>query len=196
MALDYVSLSLNITNYYDSLKTDTQQDNPEQVPYPKDPVNPPGTWLIEPVYDEFETLITPGVPLPEDKWISNYIIAYDNDANNGIFTAPSVVMVNKPELLIFIANSVCSGPDMLAAKISEYWQAQLTPGTPISGGIQNITNDAAKIQAPIENYLCTLGTMTETTPYYEHLFQFIELQVKTIIWTVTESLSTYTVTIT
>lgn len=160
MALNYVSLSANILSKYTEQKDNRIQDNENQVPYPA----PVGT-----------------------EWMDNYVLRYDQDANNGVFSAASVVMVSSPELLRFNNYAVaCAGDDMMAAKISEYWISQVTFGEPQMDGIVSITNDAAKIRAPIENYMCSYPGGIESSPYYEHLFNFIEQQVKTIIWTVTE----------
>lgn len=168
MSLNYVSLASNINDNYNSLKNNKQQDNPNQVPYPSNP----GT-----------------------AWMDNYIIDYDTDANNGVFSAASVVMISQPELLRFDnTGSSCSGPTMWAAKLVAYWEAQITPGTPQIDTITSITNDAAKIQTPIEGYLCS-AVSTLKNPPYEEVFQFIETQVKTIIWTVNEQGGSYTVTI-
>lgn len=170
MSLDYVSLSANILSTYTSQKNNRIQDNLEQVPYPA----PVGT-----------------------EWMDNFIFRYDEDSNNGVFSASSVIMINNPELLRFDNNGqICGGPNMMAAKISEYWKSQTTHGTPVISSIQSVSNDAQKIQAPIENYLCTYPGGTESSPHYEHLFNFIEQQVKTIIWTVDEvGHSPYSVTI-
>lgn len=177
MALDYVTLSANILSKYVEQKDQRRSDNVKQISYP---------YLDNP---------TSGTV-----WMDNYVDDYDTDANNGVFSAASVVMISQPELLRFNNYAVaCGGDDMMAAKISEYWMAQVTFGSPQMDGIISITNDAAKIRAPIENYMCSYPGGQESTPYYEHLFKFIEQQVKTIIWTVTELSggvpTSYTVTI-
>lgn len=160
MSLNYVQVSSDVLGTYTTQKNNLIQDNPNQPPYPA----PVGT-----------------------EWMDNYIVHYDNDANNGVFSAPSVVMVSSPEILRFDnLSAVCGGDNMMAAKISEYWISQVTFGQPQYVSIVSITNDAAKIRAPIENYLCTYPGGQESSPYYEHLFNFIEQQVKTIVWTVTE----------
>ena len=129
MALDYVSLSANILSKYTEQKDNRIQDNPNQVPYPA----PVGT-----------------------EWMDNYVIRYAQDANNGVFSAASVVMVSSPELLRFNNYAVaCGGDDMMAAKIAEYLVAQVTPNEPQYSGIISVSNDAAKIRAPIENYMCS-----------------------------------------
>lgn len=170
MSLDYITLSSNILSTYTSQKNNRIQDNVNQVPYPA----PVGT-----------------------EWMDNFVIRYDQDSNNGVFSASSVIMVSNPEILRFDNNSQsCGGPTMMAAKIVEYWKSQVTPGTPTMTSIQSIENDAQKILSPIENYLCSYPGGIESSPPYEHLFNFIEQQVKTIIWTVTEEGNgPYTVTI-
>lgn len=168
MSLDYVTLASNMNSTYDTLKNTKQQDNPNQVPYPSNP----GT-----------------------KWMDDYIVYYDNDANNGTFSKTSVVMTSLPSLLIFDNNSSsCSGATMMAAKLAAYWSAQVTPGTPQIDSILSVSNDASKIQPIIESYLCA-RTSVSTPPPYEELFQTIENAVKTIVWTVTETGGSYTVTI-
>lgn len=173
MALNYSSVASQMANMYVGLKEDKTQDNPNQVPYPIDP----GT-----------------------AWMDNYISFYDTDSNAGDFSMASVVMVPMSELLRFDnQGSVCDGDDMMAAKISEYWVAQVTPGEPqIGSAIVSVSNDAAKIRSTISAYLCSQES-TLKTPSYEHLFEFIESEVNSIIWTVTElvggSPSSYSVTI-
>lgn len=171
MSLNFITVSLNMTNAYTALKTDTQFDNPNQVPYPK----APGT-----------------------KWIDDFKLHYDNNSNAGTFSFTSVVMVSLPALLSFIGTSnSCAGTAANMAKaISDYWAAQLTPGTPRFSSITSVTNDATtKINVNIKNYLCAQVSTTKT-PNYEHLFQYIENQVKTIVWTVSETNNgSYTVTI-
>lgn len=160
MSLNYVTLSSNILATYNTQKNNLIQDNGNQVPYPA----PVGT-----------------------EWMDDYITHYDNDANNGIFSLNSVIMTSNPELLRFDNYiQACNGDDMMGAKISEYWISQTAFGVPQYDGIISITNDASKIRAPIENYICSLIGNIEYTPYYEHLFSYIENQVKSIIWTVTE----------
>lgn len=84
MPLNYVELSKNVNNMYLQQKITDQQSNPNQVPYPKNP----GT-----------------------EWMDNYIVQYDSDANNGVFTMPAVVMISMPEMLRF-QYTTCPGPDM------------------------------------------------------------------------------------
>jgi len=143
---------------------------------------------------------TPGTPAG-DRWMSFYTSTYDSDANNGSFSASSVVMVSNPSLLEFNVSNDTSTVNNWAKSIADYWVSQVTPGSPQNcGAITSVTNDASKIESEIANYLSGLGDI-ERTPYYEHLFEFIENQVKSIIWTVSESdgsgcSSTYNVSIT
>jgi len=142
MALNYVSLSSNMNNIYDIMKTT--------------PDSSAGTT-----------------------WMDNFIIIYDNYANAGTFTNGRVTMTSLPNLLTFDNNAgTCSGATMLAASITNYWKAQIIG----SGG--SISNDAAKIQTPIETYLCSRISV-ESSPPYEDLFLFIETQVKGIVWSST-----------
>lgn len=139
-------------------KITDQQSNPNQVPYPKNP----GT-----------------------EWMDNYILQYDADANNGVFTMPAVVMISMPEMLRF-QYTTCPGPDM-PKKIADYWKAQVTPGSPqVCSSIVSISNDAQKIQEPIAAYMCGWAINNESNPPYAHLFEFIENQVKSIVWTIEE----------
>lgn len=145
MSLDYTVVSADMVSIYDTLKNDTQQDNPNQTPYPK---NPGTQWM-----DAFKT-------------------NYDSYAIAGTMTAGLVTLTSQPSLLDFSSST-------LGTVISAYWSAQTTP----AGSAVSCTNDASKIAIPIDNYLAGLGTMAESTPHYEHLFSFIETQVKTIVWT-------------
>jgi hypothetical protein len=137
--------------------------------------------------DEYDSIKqTPDVPAAP-RWMDAYKSAYDGDANNGTFSLPAVVMTSNPSLLEFnVSNSVSTAQEM-AKSLADYWSYQVTPGTPQNcTAITSVTNDASKIETPILNYLTSLGN-TERLPQYEHLFQFIEDQVKTIIWTVNEA---------
>jgi hypothetical protein len=170
MPLNYSSLSANILSTYLDQKNNLILDNEKQTPYPA----PPGT-----------------------EWMDNYVTNYDQDALSGVFSLPAVIMVSNPGLLRF---SYTPRPTTMATQLASYWSSQLTPGAPqFCSSIVSVTNDAAKIEAPIRSYLLGSYNGSELTPHYEHLFQFIESQVKSIIWTISESSKdcskTYTVTI-
>lgn len=175
MALDYVTLSENMVSGYNELKTNLVQDNEKQTPYPSGDV---GTT-----------------------WMDAFKLYYDEDSNNGEFSEVSVVMVSdQPTLEFDNYLQTCNGDDMIAERISAYWSGQTTFGEPLYTSIVSISNDASKIQEPIETYICSLPGNEEYTPHYEHLFSYIEEQVKTIVWTVQElngtTPVTYTVSIT
>jgi hypothetical protein len=148
-------------------------------------------------YEDIKT--TPDIPAGP-RWMEHYKTSYDGDAMAGTFSAASVVMVSNPSLLEFGVSNDPSTNSNWGASLASYWSSQLTPGVPqVCGAITSVTNDASKIESPIISYLASLGD-TERNPPYEHIFEFIENQVKSIIWTVTESdgspcNSTYTVTI-
>lgn len=167
MSLNFPVVSSQMNDIYTGLKLDKQSDNVNQVPYPK----APGT-----------------------QWVVAFKMYYDSDSIAGTFSKASVVMVSRPALLDFIntGNSCASAPTNMAKVITDYWVSQLAFGTPqILTSIVSITNDASKINAPIKDYLCT-QVSTLKTPSYNHIFQYIENQVKSIIWTVTEKDSTTT----
>lgn len=174
MSLNFITVSANMNNTYTALKTDTQADNANQVPYPK----APGT-----------------------KWVDDFKLYYNSNSMAGTFSQASVIMVSLPALLSFVntSNSCAGAADNMAKAISDYWVAQITKGAPqVYTIITSVTNDASKISATIKSYLCS-QVSTSKSPNYEHIFQYIENQVKTIIWTVNETngtLSTsYTVSI-
>lgn len=176
MSLNFVTVSANMSGVYTALKDDKTSDNANQTPYPK---------------------------APSTQWIDGFKTHYNSNSIAGTFTKASVVMVSMPALLGFVnIGPSCDivGGNMAKA-ITDYWTAQITKGTPqVLDVIDSVTNDASKISAPIKSYICS-QTSTSKTPSYEHLFQYIENQVKAIVWTVTEkntagtSTSTYTVTI-
>lgn len=177
MSLVYTSVALNMTNVYNTLKTDTISVG-DQVPHPKAPLT---------------------------QWMDGFKLHYNANSIAGTFSEANVVMVGMPALLGFnnISNIVCASAgsvgDNMANAIAAYWSAQITPGAPQhKSRIVSISNDAGKIAAPIKDYICS-QTSTLKTPSYEHLFQFIENQVKTIVWSVTETNeitpTTYPVTI-
>ena len=122
-----------------------------------------------------------------DRWMNNWMTVYDEDSLNGTMSAPSVKLVSFRPLLEFDRQNGIITASNWATAISNYWQAQLTKGTPTLCGnnIVSITNDAAKIQPTIESYLLS-QISTEKLPYYDQVFAYIESQVNTIIWTVTE----------
>jgi hypothetical protein len=174
MSLNYAGVSSQIDAVYDTQKNTKQSDNAKQVPY---------------------------VSAPATEWMDNYIVIYDADSVAGTFTLPAVVMVSNPSLLTFENDTkTCGGSNGMGQKIADYWSSQLTFGAPQNcSAIVGVTNDAAKIGPAIESFLCS-QTSTAKTPNYEFIFSFIEDQVKSIIWTISESdsspcSSTYTVTI-
>jgi hypothetical protein len=174
MSLDFSAVSSSMDAIYETQKNNKQADNEKQVPY----VSAPGT-----------------------EWMDNYIVIYDADSIAGTFSLPAVLMTSNPSLLRFIVdNENCGGSNGMGQKISDYWASQVAYGVPQNcSAIVGISNDAAKIGPVIESYLCS-QTSTAKTPNYEHLFSFIETQVNSIIWTISESdssgcSSTYTVNI-
>lgn len=165
MSLVYTSVALNMTNVYNALITDTTSTG-DQTPYPKQPLT---------------------------QWMDGFKLHYDTNSIAGTFSEANVVMVSMPALLGFDNNSkiVCANNgsvgDNMADAIAGYWSAQITFGAPQHlTAISSISNDASKIAQPIKAYICS-QTSSPKNPSYEHLFQFIENQVKTIIWTVTET---------
>ena len=177
MSLSYSSLSSNIYNYINNMGT---KDNPDvlenQAYYPPDP-------------DGYE-------------WInSNFAVNYDSDSNNGTFSETSVVMVSDVDTLKFIPDigSSCPSTNTMAEAIGDYWIGQVTFGSPKYDSIISVSNDASKIKSIISIYMCSMEFTSASNPPYEHLFSYIETQVKSIVWTVTEqngdSTTTYTVSI-
>jgi hypothetical protein len=142
---------------------------------------------------------TPNTPAGP-RWMSKYKTTYDADANSGTFSMPAVVMTSNPGLLEFSVSNDVSTAQNWAKSLADYWSSQVTPGAPqVCAAITSVTNDASKIESPILSYLTGLGD-TERLPQYEHLFQFIENQVKGIVWTISEAdgsgcSTTYTVSI-
>ena len=170
MSLSYPTVSTALNNYYENMKNKVVSDlNEGQASYPPD-------------------------PSPENEWISNFASVYDIDALSGVPTETSVLIVSDVSTLSFDLID-CSS---MASSISAYWENQLTFGTPKYDSVISITNDASKINSTISSYVCGLVS-TEKNPPYEHLFLFVENEVKSIIWTVTEqngdNTETYTVTI-
>ena len=180
--LDYVDLSAKMYTMINEMYDDPHPDmNPGQHPYPRNP----GHWW----------------------WMDRYIFLYDDDANRGEFDHRSVIMDHKPELLRFYFNEYWEGGircDPMPRGITDYWMAQLTHGEPAfcepahgeprNGRIVSVTNDAAKIFQPIRDYMCNYGRGSGWyhPPPYEHLFKFVEEQVNSIEWTVTERCGTLT----
>jgi len=118
---------------------------------------------------------------PGTTWMYDFCTNYDTYAQTATFNPPAVSMISSPSLLNFTNKT-------MGTVISEYWAAQLIQGTPsYCSSISSISNDASKIASPIDDYLAQLGIMNESSPYYEHLFSFIENQVNSIIWTISES---------
>ena len=137
---------------------------------------------------------------PKTYFMEQQSIKYDTDANNGDLSADSVVLHSNPTSLHFdVINDVITATRW-ADVIRDYWVGQTDFGTPQYGGtITSIVNDATKIHTPIVDYLLSLTSVPKDPPY-EHVYEFLENQVKSIIWTVTEidasgNTQTYTVNI-
>lgn len=159
MPLNYSDVASEMNSFYDILKTTYRSNsNPNRKLYPKDPKN---------------------------KWVQEFMTKYDNDSINGTMSMASVKLVSMRELLEFSPP----GCNKMGSAIARYWTAQVTHGVPSScgGGIASVVNDADKIGPAINAYMCGLPGNIKSTPYYESLFRFIESQVKSIIWTVTET---------
>jgi hypothetical protein len=128
-------------------------------------------------------------PAPANEWVLKFQNIYFADAQAGTPSQPSVLIADGAgkDLLYFSVTNSASTATAKAQSITNYWMSKLIPGIPILCGstIVSITNDAAKIFSPIEGYMKGLSS-TVSTPNYEHLYSFIEGQVKSIIWTVTE----------
>lgn len=170
MSLNSSAVASAMNTFYETQKADINDPGPnsgsgtDQVPFVNDPV-------------------------PPDEWVLKHQDVYFADAQAGTPSQPSVLIADGAHhgLLYFdVLNDVVTASNK-AQSISNYWQAKLTFGTPIlcGGTIVSITNDAAKIKAPIEAYLLSGGAVAQDPPY-AHEYAFIESQVKTIIWTVTE----------
>ncbi len=169
MALNSVSVASQMNSFYNTLKLNTISNSPGKS-YPDD---------------------------PKTKWVDAFMSYYDKDSVNATMSKPSVVIVSMKSLLKFSPP----GCDKMGTAIANYWAAQITPGAPSScgGSVASVVNDATKIGPLINSYMCGLPGNVESKPYYGALFSFIEAQVKTIVWTVTETGTgngpcTYTVT--
>lgn len=149
-------------------------------------------------------IITNEDPLKPDTsaniWMDIYSSSYDSDANAGSFTKPAVSMAPMASLLRFNNNgNAKSVPDDWAAAVTNYWAAQLTPGTPQYDGFISISNDASKIKAPLHTALLAYDfsdNVNGSYPLFEDVFRVIEDLVKSIIWTIVEVKSTSTITYT
>jgi len=174
MTLIAINLANDMNTIYQSIKSNKITSYPTQVPYPTDP-----GFL----------------------WKNAWAVNYDVYANAGLFSELSVVMTPNSPTLLF-NYGVYNADLMIADKISKYWQEQLTPGVPVfKSSITSITNDAVNIRIPIENWLIARNQSVSilSAPSYLEFVQFIQDQVNTIDWTVTEgsgvSSTTYTVNI-
>ena len=123
---------------------------------------------------------------PKTYFMEQQSIKYDADANNGDLSADSVVLHSNPESLHFDVINDTITATRWADVIRDYWVGQTDFGTPQYGGtINSIVNDGDKIHSNIVTYLLSLTSIPKEPPY-EHIYEFIENQVKSIIWTVTE----------
>lgn len=124
---------------------------------------------------------------PTPAWVQAFMINYNADSIKGTVSPPAVTLVPMASLLNFVVSldfGVTS--TNMSNAIANYWSAQLTFGTGVAcGNIVSITNDAMKIAPTIKAYLDS-QISNGKTPSYDHLFAYIESQVNTIIWTVTE----------
>jgi len=164
MGLNSSSVSTNMANFYEAQKNNMVYPGGSQPPYVD-------------------------YPNPSDEFILKFQDIYFADAQSGECDKESVIIsdgANKDLLYFAVQNNIITASNFASA-ISNYWSAKTTHGTPLLCGntIVSITNDASKIKTPIEAYMLGL-TSSEKNPPYNHLFSFIESQVKTIIWTITE----------
>jgi len=91
-------------------------------------------------------------------------------------------------------------PENIGLECSRYWELTITPGEPEScNGIDNIENDASKISSPIASKIAALNNRSMTTlstPYFKELIDIIFDNVKTIVWTINESSTSCSSTLT
>jgi hypothetical protein len=170
MSLSFSSVSTSLSSFYQTQHNDI--------------IIPPANTTSGGVQSNYVN-----VPSPADEWVLNFQDVYFADAQAAIPSQPSVLIADgadKALLYFSVLNGIGTATNKARA-ITDYWSAKLAHGTPIMCGVTivSITNDASKIFTPIEGYMLGL-TSVLTTPSYEHLYSFIETQVKSIIWTVTE----------
>jgi len=75
----------------------------------------------------------------------------------------------------------------IGLECARYWSAAKAPGSPVSRSSISLSNDAAKIAAPITANLTALCYGGYQTPYYFNFVDAIHKEVKTVVWKVTES---------
>ena len=91
-------------------------------------------------------------------------------------------------------------PENIGLTCANYWSLAIAKGSPEKcSGIDSVENDASKIAAPIASELralCFRSITSMSTPYYFEFIDIIFRNVKTIVWTIKESSSKCSSTLT
>ena len=125
----------------------------------------------------------------------------DEDFQLATPSMPSVVLAPPAGSFRLPRSTSMSNPMAIGLECARYWSLAIAPGAPsVLSSIVSISNDASKIAEPIAAKLTTLsGGDTMLSPAYAEFIDCIYSEVKTIIWTVSETSgpanTTYTVTV-
>ena len=125
----------------------------------------------------------------------------DADFQLGTPSMPSVLLAPPAGTFRLPRSTSMSNPMDIGLECARYWSLANDPGAPsVLSSIVGISNDASKIAGPIAANLTALSSgSTMLMPSYAEFIDCIYREVKTIIWSVTEtsgpSTTTYTVTV-
>lgn len=88
-------------------------------------------------------------------------------------------------------------PDAIGQACADYWALAIGKGSPaVLSQVNSVSNDAAKIAAPITASLVAMDRSAYSTPYYYDFVTAIYAEILTIVWTVVESDSNGSTTLT
>jgi len=119
--------------------------------------------------------------------LNNISIELDKMFQSAIPSAKNIVITTPAgSLHIPETNNMAHS---IAISVSKYWANTITPnGSPVKcRGIDSVTNTAASIVSPIENGLLAIAGPEFKTPNYNKFISVIYNAVCSIIWTIKES---------
>lgn len=142
-----------------------------------------------------------GSPIIQSKTLSFsdfadvFATAYHNYASNG--TVPGAESGDGDKSILSATLTACyengsnlESINILAQGLADYWATVcVTPGDPAHGGttVTDVTNDSSSRVLAYKTAIENSYRSSKTLPYFEHFVENVEAVVKTVIWTVTET---------
>ena len=127
---------------------------------------------------------------------SNIETIIDADFQLATPSMASVILTPPAGTFRLPRSTSMSNPMVIGLECARYWSLAIAPGAPqVLSSVTSVVNDASKIAGPITANLISLsGGMTMLTPPFSEFMDCIYREVKSIIWTVTETSSTSSTT--